>query len=81
MMKIKKNIAVSESGFVFDAGTGETYSLNPVGAEIVKLMNEGKNQDEITNYFLNHYEVSQGIFESAYFDFVSILNQYNLIER
>ncbi|HAG16564.1 MAG TPA: HPr-rel-A system PqqD family protein [Bacteroidales bacterium] len=81
MMKIKKNIAVSESGFVFDAGTGETYSLNPVGVEIVKLMNEGKNQEEISNYFLSNYEVSQGIFESAYFDFVSILNQYNLIER
>ncbi len=80
-MKIKKNIAVSESGFVFDAGTGETYSLNPVGVEIVKLMNEGKNQEEISNYFLSNYEVSQGIFESAYFDFVSILNQYNLIER
>ncbi|MBN1649806.1 MAG: PqqD family protein [Bacteroidales bacterium] len=80
-MKIKNNIAISESGFVFDAGTGETYSLNPVGADILKLMNEGKNQEEITAYFLENYDVSQGMFESAYFDFISTLNQFNLIER
>jgi hypothetical protein len=80
-MKLKNNIAISESGFVFDAGTGETYSLNPIGADILKLMKEGKEQEEITSYFLENYDVSQGVFESAYFDFISILNQFNLIER
>lgn len=80
-MKLKNNVAISESGFVFDAGTGETFSLNPVGAEIIKLMNEGKGQEEITTYFLENYDVSQGVFESAYFDFISILNQFNLVER
>ena len=38
-------------------------------------------QEEITSYFLENYDVSQGVFESAYFDFISILNQFNLIER
>lgn len=80
-MKLKNNIAISESGFVFDAGTGETYSLNPVGADILKLMNEGMKQEEITAYFLKNYDVNQGVFESAYFDFISILNQFNLIDR
>lgn len=79
-MKLKNNIAISESGFVFDAGTGETYSLNPVGADILKLMNEGKNQEEIVDYFLEKYDVSLGVFESAYFDFISTLNQFNLID-
>jgi hypothetical protein len=80
-MKLKNNIAVSESGFVFDAGTGETYSLNPIGAEIIALINKGKSQEDIIEHFLQEYEVSQGIFESAYFDFISTLNQFNLIER
>ncbi|MBN2236339.1 MAG: PqqD family protein [Bacteroidales bacterium] len=80
-MKLKNNIAVSESGFVFDAGTGESYSLNPVGADIIKLMNEGKSQEEILAFFLENYDVTQGIFESAYFDFISTLNQFNLVER
>lgn len=80
-MKLKNNIAISESGFVFDAGTGETYSLNPVGADILKLMNEGMKQEEITAYFLENYDVNHDVFESAYFDFISILNQFNLIDR
>ncbi len=80
-MKLKNNIAISESGFVFDAGTGETYSLNPVGADILKLMNEGKKQEEIADYFLEKYDVSLGIFESAYFDFIGTLNQFNLLDK
>lgn len=80
-MKLKNNIAISESGFVFDAGTGETYSLNPIGAEILKLMNENKTQEQIVAYFLENYDVNQAVFESAYFDFISTLNQFNIIDR
>lgn len=28
MVKIKKNIAISDSGFVFDPGSGDSYSMN-----------------------------------------------------
>ena len=36
MMRLKKNIAVSDSGFVFNPTTGDSYSLNPVGKEILQ---------------------------------------------
>ena len=35
-MKLKKNIATSESGFVFNPSTGDSFSLNTIGAEILK---------------------------------------------
>ena len=37
-MKLKRNIAVSESGFLFDPTSGESYSLNEQGLEILNLM-------------------------------------------
>jgi len=46
-MKLKKNIAISESGFVFDPNSGESYSLNPIGAEIIELLKLEKKSDEI----------------------------------
>ncbi len=30
-MNVKKDIAISDSGFVFDPTTGESYSVNPIG--------------------------------------------------
>ena len=37
-MKLKKNIAVSETGFLFDPNTGESYNLNNTGQLIIKLL-------------------------------------------
>jgi len=44
---IKGNIAVSDSGFVFDSSTGDSFSINPIGVEIIKLMKESKDEAEI----------------------------------
>ncbi len=79
-MKIKKNIAVSENGFVFDPTTGDSYSLNPIGAEIMTLMKEGKDMPEIQKFIINKYEVDQANFEKAYFDFITVVKQYHLTE-
>jgi hypothetical protein len=79
-MKLKKNIAISESGFVFDPGTGDSYSMNPIGIEILNMLKEGKNQEEIFGYILDKYEVDQDTFENNYFDFLGMLRQFNLLE-
>ena len=36
-MNIRKDIAISDTGFVFDPVTGESFSLNPIGVEILSL--------------------------------------------
>jgi hypothetical protein len=46
-MKLKKNIATSESGFVFNPSSGDSFSLNIIGAEILLQMKESKSSDEI----------------------------------
>ena len=36
-MKIRNDLAISETGFIFDPVTGESFSLNQIGAEIFKM--------------------------------------------
>jgi hypothetical protein len=43
-MKLKKDIAISDSGFLFNPSSGDSYSLNPIGVEILKLMQEKKGR-------------------------------------
>ncbi len=80
-MKLKKNIAISESGFVFDPNSGESYSLNPIGTEIIELLNTEKNYDEIETIMLKKYDTDVASFERYYYDFISMLEQYGLVEK
>lgn len=77
-MKIKNNISISESGFVFDAKTGESYSLNPSGKEILSLLNLGKTQEEIKEYMLARYDVTDQIATRHLDDFFQMLSYFNL---
>lgn len=80
-MKLKNNIAVSESGFVFDPSTGDSYSLNEVGVDIVNMLNKASSSDEIIRELLKKYEADKSTIEKNYYDFVDMLKQYNLIEN
>ncbi len=79
-MKLKRNIAVSESGFIFDPSTGESYSLNSQGVEILGMLKEAKSLTEIINYFVSEYEVEKEDFERYMADFTGMLKQFKLIE-
>ncbi|TFV94524.1 PqqD family protein [Algoriphagus kandeliae] len=78
MLKLKSNVAISESGFVFDAGTGDSFSLNATGLEIVQLIQAGKDFPEILKILSEKYEVDPESFERYYYDFVATLKQMNL---
>lgn len=80
-MRLKKNIALSESGFVFDPSTGDSYSLNEQAQEIVRMMNEDKSLEQISERITGIYDIDKPGFEKYYFDFVGSLRQYVLIEE
>lgn len=80
-MKVKKNIALSDSGFVFNPSSGDSYSVNPIGLEMIKLMKEGKNQQEIKDHILENYAVDEASMEKDYYDFIKMLEQHKLIDK
>lgn len=81
MLKIKKNIAISDSGFVFDPGTGDSYSLNPTGLEIVQMIKSGKSFEGIFKDMASKYELEEETFERYYYDFTTTLKQLRLTEH
>lgn len=79
-MRLKRNIAVSESGFIFDPTGGESYSLNEQGLEILNLLKDKKSDEEIAAYMTENYDVAPDEFEKYYFDFLGMLRQFKLLE-
>lgn len=79
-MIIKKNIAVSDSGFIFNPSTGDSFSVNPIGQEIFTLIKDGKNDDEIVAHFMENYAIDQETLEKDLYDFKNMLNEYRLTQ-
>lgn len=79
-MKLKKNVAVSEAGLLFNPVTGESFSLNPIGIEILDLLREEKTDDQILAAILAKYSTDKPTFEKDYQDFIGILSHNNLLE-
>ena len=79
-MQIKKNIATSESGFIFNPSTGDSFSANPAAAEMLLLLKEGKNASDIKKIFLEKYDVDAGQLERDWDDFLAQLREGNLME-
>ena len=80
-MQIKKNIAVSETGFVFNPTTGDSYSINQVGQEILAYLGEKKSAAEITSLMTTAYDIDPPGFEKYFYDFISMLKQFELLDE
>jgi len=78
---IKKNIATNEFGFVFNPATGDSYSSNPVAADIIQLMKDGSSLNEIKKTLLDKYEVDKMTIEKDVDGFVGILKENNLLNN
>jgi len=80
-MKIHSNLAVSDNGFIFNPYNGDSFSTNLVGAEIIRLMKEGKANKEIMEQVVSKYEVDAVIFEKDFEDFISQLKDHYLVSN
>lgn len=79
-MRFRKNIATSEAGFIFNPGSGDSFSTNPIGSDIMSLFKEDKSRQEILEAICSKYEVDRNQFERDLEDFVAQLRDYNLLE-
>jgi PqqD family protein of HPr-rel-A system len=55
-----KDLAVSESGFVFDPYGGQTYSLNASGRVILEALRRGDDVEAIEAALRDAFEVEPG---------------------
>jgi len=54
-----RNLAVSETGFIFDPVSGHTFNTNRTGYAILNLLKEDRGQDEIVTALTEHFEVEE----------------------
>ena len=80
-MNIKKNVAISESGYIFNPSTGDSFTVNPIGIEIFNMIKAGKPYGEISKTILTKYNTDEATFEKDYNDFMGILNLHLLIDN
>jgi hypothetical protein len=80
-MKLKKNIAISESGFLFNATNGDSFTSNETGAEVLRKLQEGKGPAEAIEVLLDKYDVDPDTCEKDVYDFMNTLNQLKLMEE
>ena len=79
-MKLKKNIATSEAGLIFNPGTGDSFSVNSIGNEILAMLKENKSQQEIIDFVSAKYDAERNQLERDMDDFTAQLNDYNLLD-
>lgn len=80
IMKIKKNIALSDTGFVFNPSTGDSFSVNPIGLEILRKLKENEQFDKIKEHILTTYSTDSDTVEKDFYDFTKMLEQLQLTE-
>lgn len=80
-MKIKENIAISETGFVFNPTTGDSFTLNETGRKVIALINEGKTIEQAAKVLKETFDVDDTTLERYLFDFVYDLRINKLLEE
>jgi len=80
-MKINSNIAISDSGFVFNPSTGESFSANSISISIIEWMKEGKSIEEIIDLVMEKYQIDRDTIEKDLLDFQEMLKLYQITEK
>jgi len=77
-MNIRKNIAVSETGFIFNPLTGDSFSVNETGLFVLQKLKEEANEETILKAFQQEFELDRNTAEIDLNDFLSMLKSYQL---
>lgn len=78
-MKIDPNIALSETGFLFHASTGDSYSVNEVGQRIIQLIREKRDMKAIIQALTDEFEVDSEQLEEDLMDYIQFLKQLKIV--
>ena len=79
-MRVRIYIATSEEGFLFNPTTGDSFSTNSIGSEIILLMKKDKSVNEVVNAICDKYDVDKSLFERDLDDFTLQLKEFSILE-
>ena len=79
-MRVRKNIATSDEGFIFNPTTGDSFSTNAIGTEIIVLMKKDMPAAEGVEVITNKYDVDKVLYERDLEDFTMQLKEFSILE-
>jgi hypothetical protein len=79
-MQLKRNIATSEDGFLFNPSTGDSWAANPMAGRWLGWMKEGRSKEDIFDLVEHEYEVDRSRLERDWEDFLKQLQEARLLQ-
>lgn len=79
-MKVRKNIATSDEGFIFNPATGDSFSTNGIGADIIRLLKTEMTMKELVEVLAAKYDADRNLLERDLEDFSIQLKEFNILE-
>ena len=77
-MKIRKEIKINPSGFVFNANSGDSYTINSLGLEVILLLKKGKSKETIVEDLIETYDTNRSVLEKDVSEFLLMLQHHKL---
>lgn len=79
-MKVNRNLAISENGFVFNPTTGDSFSVNELGTLIINEVKSGKSKNEIIETIFQEFDVEKSTIEKDFNEYLNVLSNHQLVE-
>lgn len=76
-----KDLAISETGFVFDPYTGATFTTNATGQCIIAALREGLPVEAIAKRLRDQFDVQTLNLEGDIADFLALLRQHGILSE
>ena len=74
-----KDLAVSETGFVFDPYTGASFNTNAVGYAILEALRSGKGRRDIRSHLEDEFEVGEADVDRDIDEFIFLLKDSGVL--
>jgi PqqD family protein of HPr-rel-A system len=74
-----RELAISDSGFVFDPRTGATFTLNATGLAIVLALRDGVSIDAVAGRVRDRFVEVPSSIEDDVIDFVRALEHHGIL--
>ena len=72
-VEVLNRLALSDSGFVFDPVTGNSFSMNVTGLAIVRLLQRGETLEQVVALLQKDYAVEPQTAERDVIEFAALL--------
>lgn len=80
MKKRLRELALSDTGFLFDPITGHMYTLNRTGSAIIQLLRDGIPESDLPSRLSERFDVPAEEAERDCLFFLGSLREHRLIE-